>query len=288
MKEIVVELPKKAYLPGERVEGTVKLAIDDPVKARAVKLNAVGLEDIQVTVSSGKHSHTYREANYMLKQEIFLKAPPYSPVSDEKLELQPGTYKFEFDFKLPDNALPSYKGSHAHIKYELEARVDVPLWLDICYDRPFFVFRDRRALNLLTDAVQFQSENYTKPYDDKPGISVELTKTGFIAGEVIEGYVTLKNVTASKIRKIDVRLMGVEFAVARNHQRSVKQYDYEMAIPMGDVVESVPKRFNLPIPRNAPSSYEGVFSNLRWAVEVGLDIPFGFDVEALHPVEILL
>jgi hypothetical protein len=51
--------------------------------------------------------------------------------------------------------------------------------------------------------------------------------------------------------------------------------------------EGVAKVFFLQIPTDAPSSYEGMYSNFRWGVFVGLDIPFGFDVKALYPIEVL-
>lgn len=283
MKQIAIALPKWAYLPGEVVEGTVNLSIDKPVKARSIKLQIVGLEETRIEVGSGEHRHTYCENNYILKNDIILQSPQY----DENLELQPGDYVFKFEIKMPENALPSYNGKHVSVTYTLKARVDVPWWLDIVDKKPIFVFRNRQLLGLLTQPAHFQSENYPQPYDKKPSFYAELTKRGYVADEVINGLVTLKNMAASKIRKIDVKLLGIEFATARGYQRETTQHSSKIEIRTLGMVEGVPVQFNLPIPREAPSSYEGMFSNFRWAVEVRLDIPFAFDIKALHPVEIL-
>lgn len=283
MKQILIELPKAAYLPGEIVEGIVRLSIDKPVKARAVKLEIVGLEETHIEVRSGKHSHTYREYNHILKNDIILHGPLY----DENLELQPGNYAFTFEFNIPETALPSYEGTNASVTYKLKAKVDVPFWLDIVDRKKIFVFRNRDALKLLLQPAQFQSENFFIPNHDKPGFSVELLKVGYLAGEVIKGSITLRNMGASKMRKVDVRLLGMEFAKAGGYDRDTTRHSSEIEISTNSVIEGVPIKFNLPTPRGAPSSYEGIFSNFRWAVEVGLDIPFGFDVKALYPVEIL-
>ncbi len=283
MKAIKIELQREGYLPGEIVEGTVNLTIDKPVKARAVKLDVTGLEETRITVSHGKSSTTYREHNYILRDEIILHGPQF----EKNLELEQGNYVFKFEFKIPENAPPSYSGRHAFVTYKLIARVDVPLWLDIVDLKIIYVFRSREALKLLTQPVYFQSDNYSQLHDDKPGFSIELPKTGYRAGEHIECAITLKNMQASKIRKIDVTLLGEEFARARGHTRSTTQYKHEIEIPVHDMIEGVPKVCFLPIPTELPSSYEGMYSNFRWAVEVGLDIPFGFDVKALHPIEII-
>lgn len=283
MKQITIELPKPGYLPGELVEGNARLTIDRPVKARAIKLNVVGLEETSITVGSGDDSRTYRERNFLLNNEIILHGPQF----EKNVELPPGNYIFKFEYVIPENALPSYKGTNSSVIYKLHAKVDVPLWFDIDDKKQIFVFRNREALKLLTHPVRFWSENFQHPNPEKPGFSVELTKTGYLAGEAIEGTVILKNVATSRIRKIYIRLLGEEFARASNYHRNVSQQKHEIEISVGNMVEGIPKLFFLPIPRDAPTSYEGMFSNFRWAVEVGLDIPFGFDVKALHPVEIL-
>ncbi|UCG70271.1 MAG: hypothetical protein JSV09_04440 [Thermoplasmata archaeon] len=283
MKQISIELPKPAYLPGELVEGNARLTIDRPVKARAIKLNVVGLEETSITVGSGDDSRTYRERNFLLKNEIILHGPQF----EKNVELPPGNYLFKFEYVIPENALPSYKGTNSSVTYKLRAKVDVPLWFDIEDKKEIFVFRNRGALKLLTHPARFWSENFSNLNPDKPGFSVELTKTGYLAGEAIEGTVNLKNMATSRIRHIYIRLLGEEFAWASGYHRNVTQQKHEIEISVANMVEGIPKLFFLPIPRDAPTSYEGLFSNFRWAVEVGLDIPFGFDVKALHPVEIL-
>lgn len=283
MKDISIELVKEAYLPGEIIKGTVILDLEKPVKARAVKLRIIGLEETSVEVGSGDDSHTYHEKNYILKNDIIL----HSPMYDDDLELDPGYFAFEFEFRMPEDALPSYRGTNVSVTYNLEARVDVPWWLDIVKKRPIYVFRNREVLRLLTAPVKFTSDNYMNGVSKKPCFGVELAKTGFLAGETVEGTVFLYNMAASKVRKIYIRLLGEEMATARGHRETRMQSKQEIEMPMHDMIEGIAKVFFLQIPNNAPSSYEGMYSNFRWGVFVGLDIPFGFDVKALYAIEVL-
>ena len=284
MKEIAIELSREAFIPGELIEGAVSLLIDKPVSARAVKLEILGYEKTRIQKGSGDDSHIYKETNYILRQNIILHGPMY----DNRMELAPGNYVFEFEFIMPESALPSYKGSNVKIEYELEARVDVPWWFDIVDKRQIYVFRSRDPLRFLRNPVTFQSENYYHQYSNKPAFFAQITKGGFIAGEVIEGTVAMKNTYSSKIRKIYVNLRGVEFAKASSVTERITHFNERIEIPVHDMFEGIPKLFYISAPRNCPSSYEGILSNFRWGLEVGLDIPFAFDIKALHPVEILL
>lgn len=283
MKEIKIELFKDAFLPGDVVRGKVKLVIDKTVKARVIKMDIIGRESTNITVGSGDSSRTYHDHNFMLKHDVILQSPMYA----ENLELEPGSYEFRFEFRLPIFALPSYSGRHARISYILQAKVDVPLWFDIVDFREFYVFRNRKALNILKEPVHFQSNNYFIPDDGRPSFYVQLNKTGYRAGENIRGSITFKNMAVGSIRKVYIRLLGEEFASAASHHRNTMEIKNRIHIPNNGIIRGIPVQFQLPIPNNAPSSYEGIYSNYRWAVEVGLDWAFKIDVRALHPIEIL-
>jgi hypothetical protein len=276
MKKIAVDLQREAYLQGQIVRGYVNLVIDKPVKARCIKLEAVGVEDTAITVSRGKSSYTYTEENHIIKENILL----HSPQDPENLELEPGNYNFKFEFKIPDNALSSYKGKCADVKYWVKARVDVPLWLDIVDKKNFYVYRSRNILPNYAQPARLQSENYLDLQDDKPGFHVELNKTGYAAGEMLEGIITFGNVATSKIRKVKMRLLGVEYAQAGPYSRINTTREHEIELIPEHIMEAETKRFSFAIPKNISSSYEGKYSHYRWAFEAQLDLPLKFDIEA--------
>ena len=245
MSQIAIELPTETYLPGEVVKGTVNLSIDKTVKARNVKLDIFGLEKTRIIVNSGTASRIISDSNYIMKEEIILRSPDH----DKKLELHPGNFTFTFEFKIPENASPSYKGSNASITYELNSRVDVPLLKDVVAKKSFRVSKNREDMALLTQPANFQSDNFSQPNSKKPGFSVELTKAGM-------------------------------------YKKNVTPHAEKIEIPIHEIFEGMPNQFNLPIPKEAPPSYECKLSNFRWTIEVGLGIALRTDVKEQSTVEV--
>jgi hypothetical protein len=282
MKKIAVELQREVFLPGETVSGTVHLQIDKPVNAREIRLDVEGVEHTFITVSHGKSSHTYHERNHIIKTRITFQ----HNLDVQSQELEQGYYNFPFEFVIPPKGLPSYHGRNVKITYTLKARVDIPLWFDIKDEKEFYVVRNREDLRRYNKPIHFQSENYLNLEDSKPGFYVEFPKIGFYAGKSIEGTITLCNMQTCKIRKIEMRLIGIEHAKAAKYQRNYKRTKYESELFTDDIIEAMPMRFNFPIPKSAFGSYEGKYSNFRWAFEVQLDIPLKFDVKARCPIEI--
>jgi hypothetical protein len=283
MGQIYYDLPGNTYLPGQVVKGSVNLVIDKPVKARAVQLDILGLEKTRVVVGSGNSSRTYIEKNYILKDKIYL----YPPEAGGEHEFEPGTYKNEIQFKIPDSAPPSYEGNNVDTKYWLKTRVDVLLWGDIVNTKPFYVVTKKRNLGSFTDPATFESHNFKNPEDKKPGFYVELSREAFGAGRSIEGLITISNKDACKIRKIDLRLKGTEEVKAKGNVGIYPGIIYESEFPCDNLIEGEPVRFRIPIPNDITCSYKGKNSSLKWTLEVQLDLPFRFDISAQCPVEII-
>ena len=279
MKQIRVELKKDVFLPGEKVEGRVFLSTDEPVKTRAIKVKIVGKE--MTKIGSGKRRVS--QTIHILEDEIIL----LKDVSDDKFELQPGSHGYDFNFRIPEKVPPSYKGWNVSIEYAVEARIDVPYWLDITDRKLLYVLNSSKSLDSLKKQVHFCSANFSDYSLDKPSFSAELSMSGFVTGQIIEGTVTLRNPSKSKLRKVDIALSAIENASAHGRKTTVPYSVSKVNVPARDIIELMPVRFNLKIPKNVSSSYEGAISNLRWAVEIKLDIPFGFDVRAQQPVEIV-
>ena len=163
----------------------------------------------------------------------------------------------------------------------------MPLWRDVTGSISFIVLRNSEVLESLKHSDNFQSKCFLKTGNNRPSFSVDLEKKGYLEGETIEGSITLKNIADLKLRKIDIKLSCVEFAKAGRHKRSTIKHDYEINIPPNEITEGMAKKFNLPLPIKAISSYEGKYSNIRWIVEVGLDLPLRFDIKAKNQVEVL-
>ncbi len=145
---IVITLPKYNYAPGDTVTGNVALTVKKPVKAREMSISLVGEQSVtrQVRTSSGISSQTQTNRVYDFKQ----------PLDGEKE--YSGQAEYPFSVKIPTDILgpamasqaPQIPGalaaglqiaqqlaaltgaaSVAHIKWFLEAKLDIPGGMDI-------------------------------------------------------------------------------------------------------------------------------------------------------------
>ncbi len=120
---LTIDLTKKSYTPGETIKGTVKLILDNPVKARRFLISLSGEEWVNVSCGSGRNRR-YK------KEEI--------KIHTEELEFSgEGMYAFvekNFQFKVPENAPPTIWMQHepaigeegAGLRWVIHAKLDVP------------------------------------------------------------------------------------------------------------------------------------------------------------------
>src|SRR3989442_672210 len=114
---IVVEVPGTSYYTGEVIGGSVGIETTREVSSRGLYVDFTGTEETVITRSAGKTTVTYRSKATIVQWRL--------PVRGEE-SIQPGTYRYPFQFQIPLHALPSYAGRHASVKYILAARLDVP------------------------------------------------------------------------------------------------------------------------------------------------------------------
>jgi hypothetical protein len=283
MNQLKIEVGKTEYYPGARLTGKINLATENPLETQLIKLQVSGLEKTRVQAIKGQLSQDYSDYNYILKNEV----PLIESSGMEEANLEPGEYEFIFEFRIPTFALPSYSGKNVDIIYKLNANVDEPNWSNITDELNFVILRNKKALNILKEPVHFHSDNYFKPDDGRPSFYLQLSKGGYLQRETIEGNITLKNIDGSKIKSVYVRLLGKEFASAKGFHKTVLLHKSKKEIPGDSIIKGIPIQFKFPIPENIPSSYEGLYSNFRWLMEVDLDWEFEYDIKASHPIEII-
>jgi hypothetical protein len=283
MSHITVDLQRKSFFPGQIVKGTINVMIEKHIKVRAVQLEIVGFEKTKVIIGSGRSSDAVIEKNYILQDKVYLKPPKMG----EEYELDSGDYTSEFEFRIPYSAPPSYDGKFVKIKYWLKIRVDAYLGRDIVSKKPFKVIRSRKAQESFTHSVSFQSWNYMDHDSDRPGFHIKFPSKSFRAGKAIKGNITICNKDACKMRKVKFRLIGIENARAKGHQRSYEVKTYKFVYPVEHLVDGIPAGFHIPLQRNIPRSYEGLNSNFKWEIEIQLDLSFKTDIKERFPVEII-
>jgi Arrestin (or S-antigen), N-terminal domain len=274
-KTIEVELPRTSFFTGDVVEGTLVVETTKEVNSRGIYLDFLGRERTQITRSAGKTTVTYTSHNDFAVWRMNLQGAGSIP---------PGTYRFPFKFQIPQAGLPSYTGRNAWVTYALEARLDVPLWLDAVWKGGLYVFYERSSVRTFSQPVRFQSGD-TGPQG--PQVYVELDGDRFFARELIGCRITLLRLGEHRIRHLYARLTGGEFARAQSTTETSTTYKNEVDIPMENIQVGVPFTFEIPIPAEVQSAYRGMYSYYNYLLTIGLDISWASNLEATTPVVIV-
>jgi hypothetical protein len=283
MGDIEIELSKERYFPKELVKGVLRLKTENSVELAELVLEIMGIEETRIEAPSGRSVFTYSSKNVIFKERVIMEEPDYL----ENNEMAPGEHEFFFQFRIPDYALPSYSGTHATISYHITAYVENPDIKDLECKRSLHIARRDTVPHMYEDPVHFNSHRYFDPKDVNPGLYVEIANSGYIGGEDIWGFITLKNMSTLEVRRIVLELTGYEYAYAQNLHRSIPLHRKKMNISTANIKEAIPIQFIFPTSKGLPASYEGMYSNVRWTFEVRLDISSIFQIRANHDIEIL-
>ncbi|XP_078363601.1 arrestin domain-containing protein 4-like isoform X2 [Oculina patagonica] len=132
---IVLAENKQVFQPGETISGTLLLNTNKEIKLRSVRVELHGLGEVRIRV----HKFTYeRKETYLDDHSILLGERPSRCRGD--IKLQPGDYKFPFQFLLPPRGLPtSFKdeygenGEYGSVSYQLKAVVERSGWKSNLY-----------------------------------------------------------------------------------------------------------------------------------------------------------
>lgn len=284
------QLTPYAYSAGA-IQGQVVLEVDEPAHARDLTISLVGYELSQATVSTGKSTQTIVDKREFLQQTYDLRQ---SLTFADPGHLAPGTYRAPFRFEIPASAPPSLSTSSfrgvegrfgnrpdgMYVVYQLEARLDVPWWIDAVARTPVPVYSPRRVLGQMPilqsqpnpghAALRVQPES---PTPIVPGVPYALTYQ-------------VSNPASKHLKTIDVTLVRqVEYTV-RHMSRSAHQPVYAAQVVLDGRDAQYTGRLTLEVP-NTPDTtgpWQGTLFRTYWLATAVLDIELGFDVQVQSPL----
>jgi hypothetical protein len=283
MGEAKIDLKKGVYAPGEEVTGSVSFFLKKPVSQRGAALSLIGKERTEVSYATGggkgAQSHTAVEELEFLHQDFPLPALPV----DEKGKFRPGDYNIPFRFTLPEVAPITYRGRHAIISYQIAAKIDVPLGVDIRESAEFEVIST--AGNPISRPVDACSNSWNSTND--PGTDFTLERCEYRRGEVVSGNLAFRNPDSKNLRKANVSLRWIEMARAQGHAATTEVLKQAADVPIGSRLMKGDSSFSIQIPQDAPLTFESSLSNVRCTLSVNLDIAMGSDVTAIQDIKVL-
>ena len=279
MAKLLLYLAQPVFFPGDIVRGEALLQTEKQISVRKVTVEASGFEKTIITEShgAGKHRHTvtYTETNPILNWGAIV-----GPAGD----VPPGEYRFPFEFQLPQNALASYRGLSAHIFYSVKASADIPMWFDAGQTLELPVRMPRRMCREDPGPQGFSTPDPDNPA--RPGFMARVLRSTFFGGDFVEGSVTLTGTGGKRIRKATVTLNTLEVAEARGRVRENMREVARVDIPGDQLGPERAAPFRIYAPKEAPGTYAGMHSSLKWLVGINLDVAWAFDVKAAQEIAV--
>lgn len=309
MTQIEISLDKQSYTSGGKVNGTFKLTHGDGWFDKAVEvkiyLEATGvektkvLEKVTVTVPADIDVNKdgvinaddtvnkietiqHSQSSLFWKKAVDLPLQMLgTPTANGYILIDRGTKQapFEFDLTSDHHMLESYNGTDATIWYQLSAKVDKKLALDV-HKEIGFVVTENHEVSTEYNAIK---ENVKNEYLE---LELEVEKDMYAPGDKILGKLTLKNPSSGEINLVEIGLRGTEVASADKLQ-SQNNSDYKQAIPGNWNMEDS-KSFEFIIPIQAKRSYLGQLSKYSWEIiaMVNMSSKLGSDLHVSHTIRI--
>lgn len=176
-----------------------------------------------------------------------------------------GTYNYEFDYQIPVMIPSSYESARGHIRYNIEAKLDIPGSSDKEYKVPFKVFRNE-DLNLFPSLKRPSQTEYIKTFcwcicRSSPLIlTVTLPQGGYVPGETIIINISYNNGSSKKIDRTRVALKKVKTYYSHTPERKTITESESVVEAFAEGVnagESKKLQAKLTIPQNltATNSY---------------------------------
>lgn len=288
---------KLQYHLGETVKGKLLVTTNKDSKARAFRFVAEGKEETRIVVRYTDHhgsdnsytrsterKQTYTDSDTFFKQDLFEFVSgdePFVKESGDGITIIKGKHEIPFEFVIPSNALESYSGNNAWIRYTVKATIDKKLRGDLNESISFGVMgTGTRPGNVSPNPIVISDQSSKGLV-----ITLEVEESTYNAGDSLHGMVTLQSDDdAANIRSMQILLTATEYATAsgqtktntiEEHARNITQWEYNKSLP-----------FEIRIPQTAPKSYVGRYSELYWTIKAKVDIPTGFDLNASSRIEI--
>jgi hypothetical protein len=274
--EIRVEQESPLYVPGETVEVAVTLTASKATTARQVRAGLVMLQRYQVveqrTDSDGDHYNAQRwktDEQWIASENI---------VPDGRIAAGAQTHRFRWT--LPADALPTYAGAIAQVRWLVRLVVDRKLARDLTKEVEIGVGSspDAASERLIAPAATGT---------ELAGLTFDLPQQRVAAGDTIGGTLLVEPRQSFDVRGVRVELVRQE-TTHGGDKRNVR----ETVLQRADVADkttfapgaSQSYTFTFTIPEDGCPSYQSAHSSALWMIRAVLDRPFKSDACAHQPV----
>nr|XP_002123090.1 arrestin domain-containing protein 3-like [Ciona intestinalis] len=221
---------KVIYSPGQPVNGSILIELEEPMRMKAVKIKFSGKAQVSWTEtrSTGKTTYTvrYSSCEQYFKEEVSVYGEGSVGAFANSEELPAGQSVFPFQFFLPPTLPSSFEGAHGHVRYLIHASIDRPWHFDPKTKAAFTVL-DSYDLNLETDARISPTAEDSKTIccwccaSNPITAVVRADRTGYVPGEFITINATAENGSTRKLKLTRASVVQkVRFMAVAPHKKT--------------------------------------------------------------------
>ena len=272
MAQLTLRIPKSAFVAGEEVNGKVFLTTEKEIKCKSFRVVIEGLltakgSGFETTGKGRTTQKTYTQTFAIHQEEIMLA---------QETAFDPGTQKFEFQFKLPEDAKVSYDGHNGSIKYAILALMDVSWKAKLDASMPIMIIQ----------SVDEFPDEVTKEVAEHEGeeiLEVEIDSQKYCIGNKISFRYRVN--TDMKFNQLKAQIEHTENTTLKGKTpMSHTKVLWEKQIVSDDIVRHEWNKWILNINKNFPPwfKYENIQSGIRLKVTIGRS--FRFDKSAEIPL----
>ena len=296
--DLRIWLEKNTYDAGETAKGTLIIKANSSLKVQKFTFSVCGkeryLEETKknrrgIVRGLGRGTETEKYDIFFFDDlSSFIESASSLSHIDDRMEIPLGSTAIPFHFSIPPDALESYRGKHARIKYEVEVHVSMGRWKRDSRTLTFEVTNPRMT-STFGDALYFGKEREKK--GSQPYLRLELeTKNDrgaipkFSPGEIIKGLLIIENGGLRRIKKTMIQLFGVEHTKWRRSRIICETIKEEIRYEHNKDMDTI--AFGIQIPKKAKRSYGAKHSEYYWLLETKVDLSDSPDIHAKRVIQV--
>lgn len=278
------------------MSGTVFLTLDEAKDYKSIEVELHGGAHVHwtetYTVSTGQTTTTYT-VPYDAK-ETYVEQTRVVWNSDESPSgtIGPGTYSYRFNFTLPTNVLPSFKGKYyGKIEYKVHGRIRTGhlLQRDPRTEIPFQV-NTIRDVNLPEFAVSAHQSTQKQVgcccFASNLEHSADVTRTGFSVGSNVPVTVNVVNGSSRRI-KMRASIKKVVLYYAGGHTRQERQkLAFVLSADIAPHSQHSWSVADLVVPSTEPSFEGSEIIKMQYILKVTAVIPWAKNSSVSIPITI--
>lgn len=223
MTALTFNYDKASYMANEEIHGKVHVILDKTIHIRGIRIVLNGYE-IACWTNYFFHSDDKSERRVIISQEKTLlgreKQQFRKKIKElfnrsEYVELQPGSYEYDFSFKLPEDSPESYSSIfNSGIFYSLKAYIDTPLKIDPSIEKQISVIEPKLEVHE-TKEISKEVEKRVIFYRKNPIVlTASFNAETFRPGDSLRGKISILNNTKLKPIKLDLYLTEINRLIA--------------------------------------------------------------------------